>query len=485
MDTFFEKLRLSGAISHIIFARLTVDALPDVSVIRKLLEEKFLRFPRFHSQVVFRGGKVIFAELPVESLDWGYHVQLVEDGLSVEDLQAQGLDLEKPRWKVLLSPSLGVDRRPAVIFVADHVVGDGVALSEAIFSLCTGNEPSEGNLLPKRRERTTSGPLAKLSTVPSFIVNTIRMVYWTVPNTRDACCIKAKKGSTRSLNRVFAESHPPISVADVKACKNLVPSTTVTEVLLATLSLAVRRTLEHCGDSKTPVLNAGVTCNLRSKPFWEDPGANFGNFAWALTFPLDLTTEGNGAPEGRLSALWSVRRRVDTIKNEAYTPFFFHYIFPHVTSMSPQSIGKIVADPSVDGNTLIISPLVGPEQAVSIGGKRITAMDFFCATTAQLYVGFLSYAGEVRMTLSADPAVMDQDTREFFCKAFNEEFYKLKEELEAAGDAELEQIQTISSRRGFWCFICCNTTLQILLWPLVVFLVYLLFAARVIGPLAF
>lgn len=445
MGEFLETARQGGLPQTLVFARIRMEAHPDYEELRQLLQDRLLRFERFRSVVSFRGRRMFWTEVPLPELDWGYHLSTTPREVSMEELQAQGLDHSRPRWKSILGTCGG---SPTLFFVVDHVIADGVTLTEVLFSL--GVQPHDATLPQADTRESLSGAkkereaasrfFCALQALPKVIVNTCRTFEWFLPDVgrKAATALKLKPGMRRSMTHSFATSEKPIALADVKSCKLKVPSLTVTDLLFAAMVLAVRRALRRAGDSAQRRVGFAVIGNLRKVSFWDDPEGQFGNRAWTFPFRMNLATA-RGVAEGgdRISVLREVKGKLEVLKNQVWISFFFWHVVPLLVRAGPRFLGKMMNYPSTDPSTVMLAPVKGPETRLNIASRDVVGLDFFVTPIAQLYAGIVSYAGEVRMTLAIDPRLLDSPAQLFFCEAFREEFYGLKVELETASSSEL------------------------------------------------
>ena len=311
----------------------------DVNKLRRIFLERIIHFPRFRSRIILEKKKVYFQEIPANQLNMQYHI--VEEFSSNWSLQRfyQFLneqyvaikDVSCPLWRVHVLNHLG-DGRHCIVIDVDHAIGDGISMVEVLSSLL--DDPTEVQSI-----RDEKGSPAATEVSPSFKAATgivrkgkrnksLRSKLFFVLNILIACVtgtIKAfltpfypgdshnglKLHDARKpsdvKNFAFAQNIP---FSRVKELRTKIPAATVNDILMAVLTMTVRRYFEATSDA---VLHTFRRCVSASFPInARKPGKSvrdtFGNHVSLGFFHFDLRAQ------SRLTAFWSVKRQIDAIK---------------------------------------------------------------------------------------------------------------------------------------------------------------------------
>ena len=206
----------------------------------------------------------------------------------------------------------------------------------------------------------------------------------------------------------------PVPIGDVKRIGAGFGGT-INDVLLLTLTDAVRRFLDANGQAVTaPDIRVVMPVNIRPmERRTEDLGNGFGHVF--IELPI-----GEDDPAERLAIL---QRRIEVLKKspEAYVTFGV------LTAMgaSPAAAQTQLMRLFYNKATAITTNVPGPVEPVRIGGRSITRITFWVPQSADLGLGFsiFSYRGEVQVGITGDANLLPDP--DLFASCFQDAFAQL------------------------------------------------------------
>jgi WS/DGAT/MGAT family acyltransferase len=184
----------------------------------------------------------------------------------------------------------------------------------------------------------------------------------------------------------------PVALAQVKGIGSAVGGT-VNDVMLAAVTGALRRYLEHHGDVvKGLTIRAGLSVNLRT-------GANepvLGNRAGAVLVDLPVGLE--SAQE----RLLQVKRRMDEIKESPEAGLVWGLM--NALGKAPAEVQDSLVETYVARDTAVLANVRGPGETVYLAGAPLSVFMFWVPALggAGLCLSIVSYAGQVRFGASTD-----------------------------------------------------------------------------------
>jgi diacylglycerol O-acyltransferase len=309
----------------------------------------------------------------------------------VSAVATEPLDLRHPPWKVYLVEAAG--RGSAIIAKLHHCMGDGTALVGLLLSLM--DEPAEvpandsGTEAARRlfRGRSMAGGILRRG--GTFVRALLGMAALSDdPRTLLRCSLSGRRRlawsrseSLRRIQRVAREHHA-----------------TVNDMLVAALAGALRRYLKAAGEPVDSFdVRALMPVNLRAAAAVDSDLTN----RFGLVF-LDIPIH-CASGEERLEAVKAGMRRLKRSPDSRVT-------FGVLGAMgrAPVIIEQGLADFFTRKASLVVTNVPGPRQQLHLGGVRLNQLIFWVPHAALLGLGIsiLSYAGEVRVGVRADEAVL-------------------------------------------------------------------------------
>lgn len=399
----------------------TVDRM-DLDTLRQLWMERVMaagsgqRFPRFRQRVVDAKGRPFWEE-DVE-FDIARHIYLAPDleekVYDKDDLQryigrvaSQPLPTDRPLWQFLMIPRFG-DDGSAVVSRLHHVLGDGIAMVQVMFSMMDSGPEGGGMVLPAVVDRRGKAPNKVLMGLKAALAGPAilgrKMLWRTDPAPLHGPELSGEK-------RVAWTG--PLDLDLVKEVKNRFGAT-LNDVLVASVAGAFRRYLEEQGEEATQ-LQVSMPVNVRSSS--EELKMDNKFAAVLLSLPLDIRD-----PRERTLA---TKERLDALKRSV-EPVTTYGLVRVMLKTLPESWSRELINFLGNKCTCVLSNVPGPQKPVYMAGHRLRAMLFWVPQRARVGIGvsILSYDGTLRLGVIADRALIADPAQ--LVAAFEEEFRELK-----------------------------------------------------------
>ena len=428
---------------------LTFDAPMPVDVFKALLEERLLIYDRFRQRVKGRRGTPYWEDDPHFDIDRHVHrTTLPEPAGQAElqeltsDLMSSPLDFSKPLWQMHLVESY--DGGSAVVVRLHHCIGDGIALIHVMISMAD-EYFAQSNGTRSGREVTARNPVTRLlRPVAKAISNTVgaaeavldesvSLVFnpkHLLKRAKQGMSIGAAtsrllllpsdtetvfKGELSASKQVAWSRALPLST--VKAIGHQVEAK-INDVLVASVAGAVRRYLLARGEAVEHVeLRATIPVNLRPLSEAHKLGNHFGLVF--LTLPVHIAEP--------VERLLETKRRMDKLKGSAEAGVIFGLL--QLAGSGPEEVQRQLVDLLGAKATAVLTNVPGPREELHLQGRAISGIMFWVPRAGNLSLGIsiLSYAGDVRVGVTTDAALVpDPDV---LTGAFHEEFEALRKQF--------------------------------------------------------
>lgn len=428
----------------------------DFKRLQATIDSRLASFPRFQKRVVKPKSGV---GLPGWEMDPNYdlrsHVQRValpspgdKNDLQemISNLTATPLDPNKPLWQVHLIENYGSGC--VVFFRIHHSIGDGIALIYVLLSTAdTDPDAPWPESKPKRKRKS-----ANLRSFLSFdsMVDSMRD---SVKTTRkigtklikemekalsDADHLKdlAKKSSripadfaTVLSKHTIMKSDPntpfkgklgvrkrvawtdPMELSKIKTVGKAITTTTLNDVLVATVTGAMRRYLKTRNVAVNELdLRVTIPVNIRKS------GTEFelGNKFSLVFLPLPVYLQ------DPILRLKEVKRRMDHLKKSA-DPYINFGLLSAIGYLPP-GLAKKAAQLFGNKASGVMTNVPGPRQPLYFAGSKIDNIMFWVPRSGAIGLGIsiLSYDGKVTVGIASDEGLMPDP--EVLLEGFEEEF---------------------------------------------------------------
>ncbi len=389
------------------------DGAVGVEALRRAVLERLVRKVHRFRSVLERGpdGWVQFREVEERALDWSYHVREV-DGTSdaaewrrlLSEWCSEGWDADKPWWRfrvVRATPG----GRPTVLFFTDHAVGDGVSFVSAMRELlCDGfqRQPMSRGLPAGAARRA---PAAE----PSLLTRALAHVWGAVlPHVE--VMLPADRPNTFKIKSpprefLYATTPAPMALAKFLAVKDRVSGATVNDVMMAVISLALKR---WCAATHDPLLATGndlrgsFLVNMRSAERDGAPPPSvdsfFGNdFVLVSTvYPMHERT--------RFDTVLASRNATRTLKS-TWEFAMRKVVRDYVVPLAPKGLLTHIALALNTKYSITTSNVFLSHEELSLCGRAVTQIDFATFPPFGLYIGIATYKRQVSFNIVAAKSI--------------------------------------------------------------------------------
>lgn len=405
----------------VITAMVQFDEEQNIAELRKTIEERLLRFERFRQRVVPAQTLELLPTWETDPhFDLDNHVRTAildgeqdDDALNVlvNRLVSSGLDPKHPPWQIHVVK--GWKGGGAMVVRLHHCIGDGAALVYVMLSLTDAVSTEEPSLSDSETSAESRGTMARLTRAikKSGVVLHERIATLSDPrNTMDLA--KAGAAGMAAIGKLMLmPSDPPsslrgelgvakhvawsnpISLARVKVIRRATGAT-VNDVLMAALTGALRRYLTSEEDNPQMVesIRAIVPVNLRPPDEAPELGNRFGLIFLDLPVGLDHEVE----------RLDEIRKSMDIHK--ASPAAFISLKALDGLGRIPEAVEEGALRHFTGKATLVASNVPGPYERLNLAGRPVKSCMFWVPQSGDIGVGvsILSYAGEIRIGVSAD-----------------------------------------------------------------------------------
>lgn len=415
----------------------------DIVKLKKVLNERFLAYPRFRQKVVETPTGTFWQNDADFDLD--YHVRLSAlpgkaDKAALERFVSQmastPLDKSKPLWQFHLVEKY--DGGSALITRIHHCYADGIALVQVMLSMTDSEaRPSKREPLSETWLKEDGKALkARMGMIDRYMRLGERLLGKGMDFYRDPTLahVVAKEGGEIARELAVALSlsddpdtvlrgklgvskrvawAAPLPLADVKAISRVF-NATVNDVLMTSMTGALRSYMIERGEQIDGIsIRATVPVNLRPLEHARKLGNHFG-----LVF-LDLPI-GEKHPVKRLLQIVESMKQLKQSRQAVVV-----YGLLAALGMAPPALQNLAFEIFSRKATTVATNVPGPQMPLYLAGEKIKEQMFWVPQTGSIGIGvsILSYNGNVHFGLIADAKLIpDPDA---VIQRFMPEFEKL------------------------------------------------------------
>lgn len=416
----------------------------DIRTLRKVIEHKFLSYPRFRQKAVDGPTGAIWQEDTDFDLDW--HIRLTalpgkggkrELERLTSQLASTPLDKSKPLWQFHLVERF--NGGSALIARIHHCYADGIALVQVLLSLTEMqlDDKRKAALAKRWLKKEEHAPVAKrVGAIDRYMKLGNKVLEKGMDFYRDPtlAAVLANEGVeiAREIGHALALPDDPetvlkgrlgvskrvawaepLSLDEVKSVSKALHCT-VNDILLASASGALRSYLIERGERIDGItIRATVPVNLRPLEHAKQLGNHFG-----LVF-LDLPV-GEANPMRRLERVADCMRVLRKSRQAVAT-----FGALAAVGMAPEAVQAFALEMFSRKASAVATNVPGPQMPLYFGGSKISDLMFWVPQTGSIGLGIsiLSYNGQVHFGLIADARLMpDPDS---VIRRFRPEFEKL------------------------------------------------------------
>ncbi|MCX7034891.1 MAG: wax ester/triacylglycerol synthase family O-acyltransferase [Arenimonas sp.] len=416
----------------------------DIKTLRKVIESKFLSYPRFRQKVIDTPTGAFWQDDQDFDIDWHIRLTALPGKAGKKELErltsqlaSTPLDQTKPLWQFHLVERFGGGS--ALITRIHHCYADGMALVQVILSMTEmGDDSKRKAALAKRwLKKEEHAPVAKrVGAIDRYMQLGGKMLEKGMDFYRDPtlAAMLASEGVdiAKEIGMALALPDDPETVLkgrlgvskrvawadkldldEVKSVSRAL-GCTVNDLLLASATGALRSYMLERGEHLEGVtLRATVPVNLRPLEHAKQLGNHFG-----LVF-LELPV-GEANPMRRLERVAACMKVLRKSRQAVAT-----YGALAAVGMAPPPMQAFALEMFSRKASAVATNVPGPQMPLYLGGRKITDMMFWVPQTGSIGLGIsiLSYNGSVHFGLIADAKLMpDPDS---VIRRFRPEFEKL------------------------------------------------------------
>ena len=398
----------------------------DAALLRTVMEERLLAFPRFRRRVeeppLGIGPPQWVSDRRFDLDAHLHHVALPEPGDKtalerlVSDLMSTPLDFTKPLWQVHL---VDYGRGSVVVARIHHCIADGIALIQVLLSLTdTSPTPSHPPPAAAAAEPSSVGaahPLLRsvgwlaesglglvrepsralgVAAMGAAAAGTLAQISLLSPDPKTP--LKGPLGTSKRV--AWSE---PITLAEVKAA-GARSSATINDVLVSAAAGALRRYLLERGEDVSDLeIRVAVPVNMRRLEEALKLGNQFGLVFLAL--PLGISDA-----QDRLA---EVKRRMDHIKGSVQPAVALGLLT--ALGYAPGALQPLAVQFFGSKASAVLTNVPGPREQLYLAGKRLKQAMFWVPQSGRLGLGIsiLSYNGEVMVGVASDTGLVPDPER--------------------------------------------------------------------------
>ncbi|WP_295362261.1 wax ester/triacylglycerol synthase family O-acyltransferase [Arenimonas sp.] len=416
----------------------------DIRTLRKVIEHKFLSYPRFRQKAVDGPTGAFWQDDSDFDLDW--HIRLTalpgkggkrELERLTSQLASTPLDKSKPLWQFHLVERF--NGGSALIARIHHCYADGIALVQVLLSLTEMqlDDKRKAALAKRWLKKEEHAPVAKrVGAMDRYMKLGNKVLEKGMDFYRDPtlAAVLANEGVeiAREIGHALALPDDPetvlkgrlgvskrvawaepLALDEVKSVSKALHCT-VNDILLASASGALRSYLIERGERIDGItIRATVPVNLRPLEHAKQLGNHFG-----LVF-LDLPV-GEANPMRRLERVADCMRVLRKSRQAVAT-----FGALAAVGMAPEAVQAFALEMFSRKASAVATNVPGPQMPLYFGGSKISDLMFWVPQTGSIGLGIsiLSYNGQVHFGLIADARLMpDPDS---VIRRFRPEFEKL------------------------------------------------------------
>ena len=416
----------------------------DIKTLRKVIESKFLSYPRFRQKVHDTPTGAFWQDDQDFDIDWHIRLTALPGKGAKKELErltsqmaSTPLDKTKPLWQFHLVEKFGGGS--ALITRIHHCYADGMALVQVILSMTEMGQdtPRKAALAKRWLKKEEHAPVAKrVGAIDRYMQLGGKMIEKGMDFYRDPtlAAMLASEGVdiAREVGMALALPDDPetvlkgrlgvskrvawadkLALDEVKSVSRAL-GCTVNDLLLASATGALRSYMLERGEHLDGItLRATVPVNLRPLEHAKQLGNHFG-----LVF-LELPV-GEANPMRRLERVAACMKVLRKSRQAVAT-----FGALAAVGMAPPPVQAFALEMFSRKASAVATNVPGPQMPLFLGGRKITDMMFWVPQTGSIGLGIsiLSYNGQVHFGLIADAKLMpDPDS---VIRRFRPEFEKL------------------------------------------------------------
>ncbi|KAG7537758.1 O-acyltransferase WSD1 C-terminal [Arabidopsis suecica] len=461
------RLFQSPGIDNCIVTMIGFKAKINPDIILDELKQNVSKHPRFCSKLSDDGARWMKTKVNVEDHVFVPDIDLHEinkdgDGFVddyVSRLTLSTLEKSRPLWDIHILNVKTSKAEAVSVMRCHHSLGDGMSLMSLLVA-CTRktSDLKEFPTIPtiKRREKTMSHRLGNkgwfLLSI-NAVYSAVKLIWNTIVDLLLVLAISFLKDTETPIsegagfrNNAKRLYHQTVSLDDIKFIKNAM-NMTINDVLLGVTQAALSRYLNQRYGNKdveagTTIsdlnnlpgrirIRAGIMVNLRQEigiqpvadMLAKGSKCRWGNYDSTVFVPFTISLETNP-----LVPLLKAKSIMDRKKHSLCAAMNYSVIEFILNNFGPKVFKRTCSN-----TTAILSNIVGPVEEVSLHGNHIAYIALSTYGHSQaLSIHFISYAEEMGITITVDPAVIPDPHN--ICDEMEESLKAMKDTLSTKSD---------------------------------------------------
>ncbi|WP_100638144.1 WS/DGAT/MGAT family O-acyltransferase [Marinobacter salexigens] len=422
-------LRMDSASNPMmISAVLAFDKPIAINRLKRILNERFLRFQRFRQRIVDENDKLYWQDDPLFHLDNHLHQIALPGKAGKAELQAltsdynsTSLDMRHPLWQIHYIDNY--QDGCALLIRIHHCIADGISLVRVLLSLTDKTPEPDNKKIPKARARKLP-PSSAISQILHRALDTTeaaaQQARLLVQSIREEPNYPLKLASTASgvavdlLKLGFSPFEPktglkqplsgrkqvawaePLDLAEVKACAKALGGT-INDALLCATTGALHR---HFKASKEVIPDCGIRVavpfNLRplDQPI-ETLGNQFGLVLVSL--PVEIADP--------IMCFRQVQENMNRLKQSYQAQVTYSLL--DLFGRGPDILERRALDLLSNKASAVLTNVPGPREPVYLAGSKLVQPMFWVPQSGNIGIGMsiFSYAGTVQFGITVDKAI--------------------------------------------------------------------------------
>lgn len=399
-----------------------------INRLKRVLEERFLRFRRFRQRIVDKGDKTYWQDDPLFDLDNHLHRIALPGKASTDELQAlasdfnsTALDVRKPLWQIHYIDNY--NGGCALLIRIHHCIADGISLVRVLLSLTDKTPEPKLDRVASLRPRAHREPsffkrfLHRAVDSTQAAVDQAQLLIRSVrdePNyplklasTAGGIALDLAKLGLAPFEPKTALKNPlcgrkkvawaePLDLAEVKACAKALGGT-VNDILLCAATGALHRHFKAIGEP-IPECGIRVAVPFNLRPL-DQPIDTLGNqFGLVLVcLPVEVADP--------LMCFRQVQENMNRLKRSYQAQVTYSLL--DLFGRGPDILERRALSLLSNKASAVLTNVPGPKDAVYLAGSKLVQPMFWVPQSGNIGIGMsiFSYAGTVQFGITVDKAI--------------------------------------------------------------------------------
>jgi hypothetical protein len=401
---------------------------PSADKVENIITEKIFSIPRMRSCLVDNPDSKDFFIKERADVKLEHHFEVIDRTTEQKDVDAIIKEAyvgtitpnSCPSWKIYLFTNCNIaSHRGMMVFLCDHALVDGSSAIAMLLSLLDEGEQKVTGRKPRRATPRLSPLLTFRAFMAGFRQGALGPLLPADPPTLFKITDHRNPGIQRNL---FATES--LDLNKIKYIKNKYEGATVTDVMLAILTVTIAKYFKSIGESTKSIrANFPVDMRPRGTNALDQMGNKFAS--GIIAFDLDYKDVSQ--------VVYDVVYKTQMVKNSPAMLMENALLGKLVPFLVKRGAGgrRTLLDVILDvyGKvTMMLSSNMGPQEESHFAGEVIEDLKFYALTPLGAYAGIISYNGKVSCGFVLDSECGDPEKLSSFWRPAFEEIYNVADE---------------------------------------------------------